>query len=236
MNNHKSWGGEAGKSGQVGRESAAPAIQRIEGAVLDPLAQPGATSVDSQTPGRATDAAYLSFVKASIEGVYLLDSQSRTDRRGSFTRFWCRRQFEEKGLATNLVQLSLSRTLKRGTLRGLHYQREPYAEVKVVRCVRGAIFDVILDLRRDSPTFCHHFSIVLTPDSNRAVYIPKGCAHGFQVLEDNSEVLYHMSDYYNCEAASGMAWDDPAFGIEWPIPDPYLSERDRAYPHLDLGA
>ena len=152
------------------------------------------------------------------------------DARGSFARLWCQKQFGENGLETDFVQLSLSRTMKRGTLRGLHFQREPHAEVKLVRCVRGSIFDVIVDLRPNSSTYGRHLSVVLEPDTNLALYIPKGFAHGFQALEDDSQVLYQMSEYYNAEASSGIRWNDPALGIDWPIRHPFVSDRDQSYP------
>jgi dTDP-4-dehydrorhamnose 3,5-epimerase len=176
------------------------------------------------------DASLLIFKKTPLEGAFVISSVSRMDARGSFARLWCQKQFGENGLETDFVQLSLSRTMKRGTLRGLHFQREPHAEVKLVRCVCGAIFDVIVDLRPNSPTYGRHLSVVLEPDTNLALYIPKGFAHGFQALEDDSQVLYQMSEYYNAEASSGIRWNDPVLGIDWPIRNPFVSDRDQSYP------
>lgn len=172
----------------------------------------------------------MQFTPLSISGAYLVDLEFKEDDRGSFARTWCQEEFAALGLAERFVQCSLSRNLRRGTLRGMHYQAEPHAEAKLVRCVRGAIYDVVLDLRRDSPTFCQWAAVELTDINYRALYLPRGCAHGFQTLEDDSEIFYQISDFYAPEAARGVRWNDPRFAIDWPLAAPVMSDRDRNYP------
>ncbi len=152
------------------------------------------------------------------------------DERGLFARTWCREEFETAGLNSHLTQCSISYNVRKGTLRGMHYQSAPYAESKLVRCTRGAIYDVALDLRADSPTFREWIGVNLTADNREMIFIPEGCAHGFLTLEDNSEVCYQISEFYRPEAARGVRWDDPAFGIVWPAKPQLLSDRDRNYP------
>lgn len=166
----------------------------------------------------------------AVQGVHEIRLEPHLDDRGSFARIFCRREFEAAGLEGEMVQSSLSETRRRGTLRGLHYQAAPSREAKVVRCLRGAIFDVALDLRPDSATYLRHHGAELSEQNGRALYIPHGCAHGFQTLEDDTLVLYFMMDYYRPELGRGVRWDDPAFGIRWPIEDPILTGRDRDYP------
>lgn len=151
------------------------------------------------------------------------------DERGFFTRLWCAEEFREHGLDSGLAQVSLSFNAKKGTLRGMHYQAAPHEEVKLVRCTRGAIYDVILDLRPSSPTFRRWISEELSAESRRMVYIPKGFAHGFQTLREDTEVVYQISEFYRPENARGVRWNDPAFGIQWPDPRPILSRRDEGY-------
>lgn len=170
------------------------------------------------------------FTPTAVAGAFLIEPESHADERGSFTRVYCQREFESNGLDSSVAQSSLSFNRRRGTLRGLHYQVAPSEEVKVVRCVRGSIFDVVLDLRPDSPSFLEHYGVVLSAENRQALYIPMGCAHGFQALEDASEILYQMSEFYAPEHGRGVRWNDPAFGIEWPIDDPILLERDASYP------
>jgi dTDP-4-dehydrorhamnose 3,5-epimerase len=170
------------------------------------------------------------FAQEAVAGVWLVTPELRVDARGFFARTWCEREARALGLNERWVQSSLSYTTKKGTLRGLHFQRAPHEEVKLVRCTAGAIFDVIVDLRRDSPTFRKHVALELNAVNRLAVYIPQGCAHGYQTLVDGVEVLYQMSALYVPEASAGVRWDDPAFGISWPESTPTLSERDRSYP------
>jgi dTDP-4-dehydrorhamnose 3,5-epimerase len=170
------------------------------------------------------------FRETALPGVFVLEPELREDQRGFFARTWCQREFEEHGLDPRLVQVSVSFNRRRGTLRGMHYQAPPHAEAKLIRCTRGAIWDVALDLRPASPTFRRHIGVELTADNRAALYIPEGLAHGFQTLEDDTEVLYQMSEFYAPEVARGIRFDDPAFGIRWPLPEPIMLTRDRTYP------
>lgn len=162
-----------------------------------------------------------------------MDLERHQDDRGFFARTWCRREFEAAGLDPRLVQCSQSHNLHRGILRGLHWQAPPHAEVKLVRCTRGAIWDVIVDLRPGSPTYLQHLGVELTEDNGRALYIPEGFAHGFVTLADGTDVCYQMSEYYHPESARGARWDDPAFAITWPVTLPRLHPRDATYPNFE---
>jgi dTDP-4-dehydrorhamnose 3,5-epimerase len=170
------------------------------------------------------------FQKTKIEGVVEVHLDRKTDERGFFARSWCRKEFEDAGLDSRLVQCSISFNRQRGTLRGMHYQAAPFAETKLVRCTQGAICDVILDLRADSPTFKQWVAVTLTAENRNSVYIPEGCAHGFLTLADDTEIFYQMTEYFHPEAAHGVRWDDPAFGIEWPEKVAVISERDKMLP------
>lgn len=170
------------------------------------------------------------FRKTKLPGVLEIHIESKPDERGFFARTWCQKEFESQGLNDRLVQSSLSFNKRRGTLRGMHYQAAPYAEAKLVRCTKGAIYDVVLDLRPDSPTFKDWIAIVLTADKRNMIYVPEECAHGFLTLEEESEVTYQMSEFYNAESARGVRWNDPAFNIVWPEKIQVISERDRTYP------
>lgn len=173
----------------------------------------------------------MRFTETPLAGAFVVEIEPRPDARGYFTRTWCTREFEAHGLPPRLVQASLSRNLRRGTVRGMHLQLPPSQEGKVVQAVRGRIYDVIVDLRPGSPTFLQHFGIELTAEAHNALYIPPGMLHGFQTLEDDCEVFYQMTDFHAAELAWGARWDDPAFGIRWPLDsDLTLAERDRSYP------
>ncbi len=169
------------------------------------------------------------FHETNLPGVFEIHMEPRPDDRGFFARAWCQEEFEAHGLNPDLVQCSISFNLKKGTLRGMHFQAPPYAEAKVVRCTMGAIYDVVLDLRPSSPTFRNWIAVTLTAANRVMVYVPEGCAHGFLTLEDDSEVLYQMSEFYNAESARGVRWNDPAFQVSWPSAPTVMSERDRAY-------
>jgi dTDP-4-dehydrorhamnose 3,5-epimerase len=173
------------------------------------------------------------FRETKLPGVFEIGIERMTDERGFFARSWCRKEFETHGLNPSLVQCNISVSERKGTLRGVHYQAAPYWEAKLVRCTRGAIYDVAVDLRRESPTFKQWVAIVLTAHDRNMAFIPEGCAHGFMTLEDETEVFYQMSDYYNGESARGVRWDDPAFRIEWPAKVEVISERDGAYPNFE---
>ena len=155
------------------------------------------------------------------------------DERGSFARSFCQQEFRAHGLDPVVAQCNISFNKRRGVLRGLHYQVKPHEEAKLVRCTRGAIWDVIVDVREGTPTRYRWFATELTADNRRALYIPRGFAHGFQTLADNSEVFYQMSEFYHPESARGVRWDDPKIGIAWPLADPVVSPRDQSYPLLE---
>jgi dTDP-4-dehydrorhamnose 3,5-epimerase len=170
------------------------------------------------------------FRETPLAGAWVLEPERFEDERGFFARTYCRREFEARGLDPSVAQCSVSYNHRRGTLRGLHLQTAPHEEVKLVRVTRGAIWDVIVDLRPGSSTFQQHFSIVLSAEARNELYIPKGMAHGFQTLEDATEVFYQISEFYAPESARGYRWDDPAFAIPWPEPVTVISEKDRNLP------
>ena len=174
------------------------------------------------------------FEPIDVEGAYLIKPEPHEDERGSFLRVFCVREFAGHGLVTTVAQSSLSSNRRRGTLRGLHLQAPPFEEVKLVRCVRGAVHDVILDLRPASPTYLHHRAVTLSAENGMALYVPAGCAHGFQTLEDGSEVLYQMSEFYAPDHGRGVRWNDPAFGIPWPVAEPIMNERDASWADYDV--
>ena len=165
-----------------------------------------------------------------IAGAFRIRTESHADERGRFSRTFDADIFRANGLETNFIQRSTSFNTRRGTLRGLHWQADPYGEVKTVRCTRGAVFDVLVDLRKGSPTFGKWHGEELTPDTSAMLYIPKGCAHGFQTLADASEIYYEISAAYAPEATRGVRYDDPALAIRWPVANPVLSDRDRQLP------
>ena len=166
----------------------------------------------------------------TLAGAYTVDLERREDERGFFARSYCRREFEAHGLEPCVAQCNISFSRRRGTLRGLHWQAHPHGEARLVRVTRGALWDVIVDLRPDSPTYCLGFATELTADTRRALYVPEGFAHGFQTLVDDVEVFYQMSAPYFPDAQRGARWNDPAFGLDWPILPPFTNERDAGYP------
>jgi dTDP-4-dehydrorhamnose 3,5-epimerase len=169
------------------------------------------------------------FTETRLNGSYLIDIEPREDERGFFARSWCENEFKKHGLNPHLAQCNISFNKKHGTLRGMHYQVTPFAESKLVRCTMGAIYDVIIDLRPNSPTFKQWFAVELTAENRRALYVPEDFAHGFQTLMDNTEVFYQMSKSHHPECARGVRWDDPAFGIEWISASRSISRRDSEY-------
>jgi dTDP-4-dehydrorhamnose 3,5-epimerase len=172
------------------------------------------------------------FTPTKLAGVYIIDTEPQNDARGLFARTFCAREFEDRGLAKEFVQCSISMTHIRGTLRGLHYQLPPACEAKLVRCTSGAVYDVAVDLRPDSPTRLQHVGVELTAQNRRALYIPEMCGHGLQVLADNTEVFYQISQCYAPEKATGVRFDDPSLGIQWPLPVAAINDKDRAWPLL----
>ncbi len=175
----------------------------------------------------------MRFRETKLPGVFEIDVEAKSDERGFFARTWCRKEFEAHGLDSRLVQCSLSYNVRKGTLRGMHYQVSPYAETKLVRCTRGAIYDVALDLRPQSPTFKDWIGVVLTAENRNMIYVTEGCAHGFLTLEEGTEVFYQMSEFQSQESARGVRFDDPAFRIAWPEKIEVISERDRNYPNFE---
>ena len=172
----------------------------------------------------------MRFHETGLQDAWLIEPEPAHDERGFFARTFCIREFAEQGLTTHFVQHSLSQTKARGAVRGMHFQRPPHAEVKLVSCARGAILDVIIDLRPNSPSYRQWRGFELTPDNHRRLYVPEGFAHGFQTLEHDTEVLYQISEFYSPEHARGVRWDDPAFGISWPDDERTIADRDRSYP------
>jgi dTDP-4-dehydrorhamnose 3,5-epimerase len=170
------------------------------------------------------------FRETPLPGAWVLEPERFEDERGFFARTYCRRDFSERGLDPDIAQCSVSYNHHKGTLRGLHFQTAPHEEVKLVRVTRGAVWDVIVDVRPESPTFKKHFGVVLSAAAGNALYIPKGMAHGFQTLEDATEVFYQISEFYAPEAARGYHWDDPSFAIPWPESPSVISDKDRNLP------
>ena len=169
------------------------------------------------------------FKETALKGAYLITPEPHEDERGFFARTFCEERLKAAGIFFHIAQINLSMNKKKGTLRGMHYQSKPFEEAKIVQCMQGALYDVILDLRADSASFKKWCAVALSQGNRRLLYIPEGFAHGFQSLEDDTEVLYLMSKPYHPEAASGFSWHDPAFGIEWPLENPILSEKDKSY-------
>lgn len=169
------------------------------------------------------------FTPIWVQGVFVIEPELHEDERGFFARTFCQNEFATHGLKPVIAQSNISFNRRAGTLRGMHYQAAPYEEAKLVRCTRGVIYDVALDLRPTSPTYRQWFAVELSAENRKMLYIPEGLAHGFQSLIDNTEVLYQMSEFYHPEAACGVRWNDPAFEIKWPISNPTLSYRDQSY-------
>ena len=179
----------------------------------------------------------MTFTETKLAGVWIVDCEVFTDERGYFAPAWRPDAFAERGLETTIAQASLSSNIRRGTIRGLHYQTAPFEEVKTVRVVRGAIYDVAVDLRPGSPTYLQWIGVDLTADNRRMIYIPRGCAHGYQTLADETDVLYFVSTPYAPAHQQGIRWDDPAVGVQWPLGAPAsISDRDRQFPDLRPAA
>jgi dTDP-4-dehydrorhamnose 3,5-epimerase len=171
------------------------------------------------------------FTETALKGAFTVEIQKIEDPRGFFARLWCKKEFQAHGLKANWVQANIALSEKRGTLRGLHYQIAPFEEAKLIQCIRGAIFDVIVDLRPDSPTYLRWHGVELTADNHKMIYVPEGFAHGYQTLTDDTVVTYPVSQFYTPGSEGGIRWNDPAFGIAWPITDDLiLSEKDKHWP------
>ena len=171
----------------------------------------------------------MKYIETKLKGAYIIEIEPISDDRGFFARSWCQQEFCDRGLNPNLVQCNVSFNLKKGTLRGMHYQAKPHEEAKLVRCTQGAIYDVIIDIRADSSTFKKWIAVELSSKNHKMLYIPEGFAHGFQTLEDNTEVSYQMSEFYHPVGAQGIRWDDPEFQLEWQLTGKIISERDLSY-------
>ena len=175
----------------------------------------------------------MRFRETGLKDAWLIEPERRNDERGYFARTWCIDEFDIHGIGTGFVQCSTSFNRARGTLRGIHIQREPYQEAKLIRCTRGRAYDVMVDLRADSETFGHWRAYELSADNGRLVYLPEGFGHGFQTTEGDTELSYHISEFYQQTASAGIRWDDPELAIDWPEPAaPVISQRDRALPGL----
>jgi dTDP-4-dehydrorhamnose 3,5-epimerase len=174
------------------------------------------------------------FTETKIKGAFIIDPEPLLDERGFFARSFCREEFRKQGLETDIVQCNISYNKKKGTLRGMHSQVPPFEEAKIVSCSKGSIYDVVVDLRRQSPTFEKWIAAELSEKNFRMVYVPRGCSHGFQTLDDNSIVYYQMTEYFHPECARGLRWDNPSIGIVWPISEMIMSERDKNYQDLKV--
>lgn len=174
------------------------------------------------------------FTETKLKGAFIIDVKKIEDSRGFFGRSWCEKEAAEHGLATRMVQSNISLNLKKGTLRGMHFQHPPFRENKLVRCTRGIVVDIIVDLRPESPTHKQWIAVELSADTHRMLYVPEGFGHGFQTLEDNCELFYQVSQFYSPQHASGVRYNDPAFGITWPLPVSEISDNDKNWPDYIL--
>jgi dTDP-4-dehydrorhamnose 3,5-epimerase len=177
----------------------------------------------------------MKFISTPLNDACIVELDRRDDQRGFFARFFCEREFAAAGLANRFVQINNSVSFRKGTLRGLHYQLVPAAEVKLVRCIRGALYDVIVDIRPDSPTYGRWFGTELSDDNRRMMYVPRGFGHAILALAEATEALYLVSDFYSPENERGLRWDDPYFGIEWPLEPIEISDKDLNWPYFDPG-
>lgn len=177
----------------------------------------------------------MKFTETPLSGAYLVELEVHSDERGFFARTFSAEEFHAQGLRSDLTEVSLSRNLKAGTLRGMHFQKFPHEETKLVRVVRGRAFDVIVDIRPDSPTFSQWYGQNLSAETGQALYVPTGFAHGFLTLEDQTDVWYQITDTFHSSAATGLAWDDPAIGIQWPHAPTIISQDDRTRPKIDAN-
>jgi dTDP-4-dehydrorhamnose 3,5-epimerase len=170
------------------------------------------------------------FKETKLKGSFIIEIERLEDQRGFFARGWCKMEFESHGLESRLVQANISLTKKKGTLRGLHYQVAPHEETKIIRCTRGSVYDVVVDLRPNSPTYMQWLGVELSADNYRMLYVPRGFARGYQTLEDKTEIFYHVSEFYTPAAERGIRYDDPVFGISWPLRVEEMSDKDKSWP------
>src|SRR4030095_8831227 len=186
-------------------------------------------STAGRTAGRTS---LMRFAETPVAGAWLVEVEPRRDERGLFARVWCQDEFAKRGLRSDFVQCNVSFNVKAGTLRGMHYQAAPYPEIKLIQCVRGRVFDVLVDLRPGSPTFRRWYGVELSSENRTQLYVPEGCAHGYLTLEDNCEVQYPVTEFYHPECERGARWDDPAIGIQWPTRPTVISSKDQQWPAL----
>jgi dTDP-4-dehydrorhamnose 3,5-epimerase len=172
----------------------------------------------------------MKFIETPLSGAFVLEVEKREDERGFFGRSWCVRELTDHGLDPTIVQANVSFNRRKGTLRGMHFQTAPHEEVKIVRCTRGSLYDVIVDLRPESPTYCRWFGVELSADNYRMLYIPKRFGHGYQTLEDTVDLMYMVSTFFAPDHATGVMYNDPVFGIQWPLPVAMINEKDRTWP------
>lgn len=172
----------------------------------------------------------MQFTQTKLKGAFIIDLEQKSDNRGFFARTFCAKEFAEQGLKPTVAQGNSSFNYQQGTLRGMHYQVAPATETKLVRCIQGAIYDVIIDIRPDSPTYMKHEGVELTAENRRSLYVPEMFAHGYQTLTDNAEVIYQVGEFYTPGYEKGLRYDDPAFGIKWPLPVSVISEKDKDWP------
>jgi len=172
----------------------------------------------------------MKFNPTIIKGAFVVELEPHADERGFFSRAFCAKEFEAHGISNNMVQTNYCKSHDKGTLRGMHFQKNGHEETKLIRCVRGSVLDVVVDVRKDSETYCQWVSAELTASNFKAMVVPEGCAHGYLTLEDDSDVIYQVSAFYSKENEDAVRWDDPAFGIEWPIENPILSGKDAIHP------
>lgn len=173
------------------------------------------------------------FEELKLKGAYVISLELRTDDRGGFARTFCKNEFAKIGHTKEFVQMNHSYNTHKGTIRGMHFQLPPHQEIKLIRCVKGAVVDVIVDLRKDSPTFLQHVAVEISAENKKMMYVPEDFAHGFQTLEDHSELIYHHTQFYTPSADAGVRFDDPALKINWPLPPVMVSDKDRLYPLID---
>ncbi|MDX2172127.1 MAG: dTDP-4-dehydrorhamnose 3,5-epimerase [Bacteroidota bacterium] len=173
------------------------------------------------------------FEETKLKGAYVISLQLLTDNRGGFARTFCKNEFAKIGHTKDLVQLNHSYNTHKGTIRGMHFQLPPYQEIKLIRCIRGSVLDVIVDLRKESPTFLQHISVELSAENKKMIYVPENFAHGFQTLEDHCELIYHHTEFYTPQADSGIRFDDPTLKIDWPLPPAMVSDKDKNYKLID---
>jgi dTDP-4-dehydrorhamnose 3,5-epimerase len=176
----------------------------------------------------------MKFIETPLKGAFLIELEKVSDDRGFFARYFCKEDFQKQGLNPNLSQISIAFNEKKETLRGMHYQKKPHEEGKLVRCTSGSIYDVIIDLRKESPTFKKWYSVTLKANEYKMIYLPEGFAHGYQTLEDKTEVVYHMSVPFNADTYAGVRWNDKAFNINWIFSEPIISEKDKNYSDFNV--